>query len=86
MVEHERSALLCEPGSVESLTEQVGRMLEDRALAQRAAAQGLRNVEERFHPDAVARRTIEFYRRVPGMNRGPARSPGSAGAVPLNRA
>jgi glycosyltransferase involved in cell wall biosynthesis len=86
MVEHERSALLCVPGSVESLAEQIERMLEDRTLASRAAAQGLNNVEERFHPDAVARKTVAFYARVRGMNAGSARSSPRAGAVPLTRA
>jgi glycosyltransferase involved in cell wall biosynthesis len=85
MVEHERSALLCVPGSVESLAEQVERMLEDRTLASRAAAQGLKNVEERFHPDAVARKTVAFYARIRGMNVGSTRSSPRAGAVRLTR-
>jgi glycosyltransferase involved in cell wall biosynthesis len=83
MVEHERSALLCEPGSVPSLGAQIERMLEDRTLAQRLALQGLANVTERFGPEAVAERTLTYYRRVLGMKGLSAPSPGSRAPVPL---
>jgi glycosyltransferase involved in cell wall biosynthesis len=67
MVEHERSALMCEPGDAGSLAAQIDRMLGDRPLAERLAAQGLRNVQERYSPAVIAERTIALYRRVLGM-------------------
>jgi glycosyltransferase involved in cell wall biosynthesis len=85
MVEHERSALLCEPGDVSSLAAQVLRMLEDRPQAERLAIQGLRNVEERFHPRAVASQTLSYYRQVLGMSPWRSRSTAPGTAVPFSR-
>jgi glycosyltransferase involved in cell wall biosynthesis len=81
MVEHERSALLCEPGSVPSLAGQLERMLEDRTLAARLALQGVQNVRERFSPGAVANRTLDYYRRVLGMK--PSASLRPTGPAPV---
>jgi glycosyltransferase involved in cell wall biosynthesis len=81
MVEHERSALLCEPGSVPSLAGQLERMLEDRTLAARLALQGLQNVQERFSPGPVADRTLGYYGRVLGMKRSASLQP--AGPAPV---
>ena len=81
MVEHERSALLCNPSDPADLAEQIERMLDDRTLAERLARQGLRNVVERFHPATIASRTLSYYRRV--LQGQPARSaPGAAPAAP----
>lgn len=53
------TALLAEPGSVDSLTEQVGRMLSDRALAARLGENGRRHILMNMDEAVVARRTCD---------------------------
>jgi glycosyltransferase involved in cell wall biosynthesis len=57
------SGLLYEPGNVQALAAQLGRLRDDPALRDRLAAEG-RRVAERFAPERVARELEQVYRRV----------------------
>ena len=63
-IEHERNGLLFTSGKAEDLAEQVGRVLNDPALARRLGAQARRDVTDGHDPVQIARRTLELYRRV----------------------
>lgn len=64
IVIHERNGLKALPGHVNSLAEQIDRMLNDPALARRLAGEALREVRERYSWEGVARTTIDFYHSV----------------------
>src|SRR5205823_9137231 len=56
VIEHGRTGLLVEPGSVPELSAALERLLTDRALAARMGEAGRRTVQERFNwPQVVAR-------------------------------
>ncbi|MFT4252816.1 MAG: glycosyltransferase [Caulobacter sp.] len=75
---HEETALLAAPGSVESLTAQLRRMIDDRALASTLAENGRRHVLVNMSEQVVARRTCDVIERAA---RGGPRS-----GAPANRA
>jgi glycosyltransferase involved in cell wall biosynthesis len=64
LVEHERTGLLCDPRSADSMRTAVARLLHDRALAERLAQNARQEAEARFHPKAIATRHVEIYREV----------------------
>ncbi len=64
IVVHGENGLKALPGHVQSLTEQIDRLLTDRELADRLAATALRQVRERYSWQGVARSTLEFYSNV----------------------
>lgn len=63
-VQHEVNGLKALPGHVQSLAEQIDRLLSDRDLAARLAAEGLRQVRERYTWEKVAEATAEVYDSV----------------------
>ncbi|MEX2217570.1 MAG: glycosyltransferase family 4 protein [Phycisphaerales bacterium] len=64
LVEHERSALMCEPGDPQGLALQIERMLGDANLARRLGEEGFRDACTRYEPAAIAERTLGFYGKV----------------------
>jgi glycosyltransferase involved in cell wall biosynthesis len=68
VVEHERNGLLVELGDHEALAVAALRLLDEPALAQRLAAEGLADVERRYTWEAVAHRWAALYRRLAGVS------------------
>lgn len=64
IVQHGWNGLKALPGHVHSLAEQIDRLLTDRALARRLAAEGQRQARDRYSWQGVARATIDLYQRV----------------------
>jgi len=59
-----RTGLLAEPGDAEGLAQRIAELLEDRERAARLGAEAALDAERRFHPDVIARQTLEYYARV----------------------
>jgi|GEM_PF-362604 len=74
MVQHERNGLLARPGDPEDLANQILRLLQNRALAVQLGQQAAVDAKKRHHPDLIAQRTLDFYRRVIRQNPRGARS------------
>ena len=64
IVEHGRTGLLAESGSVESLRDALSRALADRKLAGELAANAVQVFRERHTIEAVAARMVAFYREL----------------------
>jgi len=64
IVQHEVNGLKALPGHVDSLAEQIERLLGDTAFARRLAEEGRRQVRERYSWDSVARSTLAVYTEV----------------------
>jgi len=64
IVEHGVNGLKAAPGDVQSLTEQIDRLLTDRNLAGRLASNAIRLVRERYSWEGVALATLDFYTNV----------------------
>ncbi len=64
LVEDRVTGLFCDPLDDASMAGAVAALLDDPALAATVAANGRRQAEDRFHPEAVARRHLEIYREV----------------------
>ncbi len=64
IVVHGKNGLKALPGNAQSLAEQLDRVLMDRALASRLAAEGRRQASERYSWSGVAAATTEVYREV----------------------
>jgi glycosyltransferase involved in cell wall biosynthesis len=64
IVRHEDNGLKALPGHAGSLAEQIDRLLTNRALAERLAANARREVEERYTWSGIARSTAELYTEV----------------------
>lgn len=62
-VEHDRTGLLVERGSVEALAEAMDALLADPARRRAMGEAGRRRVLERFRWEAIADRLLELYRR-----------------------
>lgn len=62
-VEHDRTGLLVERGSVEALTEALDALLADPARRRAMGEAGRRRVLERFRWETIADRLLELYRR-----------------------
>lgn len=58
------TGLLAEPGDPDDLAMKITKLLDHRELAARLGESAARDAERRFHPDVIARRTLEFYGRV----------------------
>ncbi len=61
MVRHGESGYLIDPHSPREIARRLGELLRDDALRQRMGATGRRIAEDRFHPDRVARLTLDVY-------------------------
>ncbi|MCC7205517.1 MAG: glycosyltransferase family 4 protein [Phycisphaeraceae bacterium] len=64
IVEHERNGLLCESGSVESLADEMGRLLDDVGLARELGSRALADALDRYSPERAAREHLAFYEAV----------------------
>lgn len=64
IIRHESNGLKAEPGDPLSLAEQIDRLLIDRPLARRLAAQGYRDVRDCYTWERVALQTETVYRQV----------------------
>lgn len=69
VVEPGRSALLAPPGQPEAFATQLGRLLDDRHIAQHLATRGRAIFEQRFRIEACADAMADLYRRVAAMRR-----------------
>jgi L-malate glycosyltransferase len=58
------TALLVQPGDSRALAESMARLLENRQLGARLAAQARQLVRERYAPEARTKRLVEIYRGV----------------------
>ncbi len=64
LVEDGQSALVVPPGDAEALAAAILRLLRDRALAVRLGRRAADECGRRYAPEAIARRTLAFYRKV----------------------
>jgi glycosyltransferase involved in cell wall biosynthesis len=74
LVEDGQSALVVPPGDAEALAVAILRLLRDRALAARLGRRAADECARRYAPEAIARRTLAFYRKV--LRGGPERDAG----------
>ncbi|MFO0959092.1 MAG: glycosyltransferase family 4 protein [Isosphaeraceae bacterium] len=81
IVEHGNTGLLCRPGNAEDMAAAILSLFDAPALAARLGANAAGVAERRFHPDAIARKMAEFYRRAISKEagRGRARAEGGIG-------
>jgi len=86
MVRDGETALLFPVGDVGACAEQVRRLLADDARRGAMSARIAEEARERFHPDAVAAKTVEVYRQVladaPAITNAPATRAGSPSSPP----
>jgi glycosyltransferase involved in cell wall biosynthesis len=68
MVRDGESGFLVDPNDTHDITGRLGQLLTDDALRARMGEASQRIALDRFHPDAVARRTREVYRRAVQTN------------------
>ena len=61
IVEHEKTGLVVDSGSLESFSSAALRLIEDRALAERLSAAASKAVREKFSVDAMVDATWEIY-------------------------
>ena len=71
-VSDEVNGLLCRPGDAEHMAAQVARLLSDANLAARLGRRAAQDAATCYHPDAIARKTADFYRSV--LSEGTARA------------
>ncbi|HUT61513.1 MAG TPA: glycosyltransferase family 4 protein, partial [Phycisphaerae bacterium] len=64
MIRHGHNGLLCRPADPADLGDRILMLLNDPDLAERLGQQAAKDCEERYHPDAIAEKTVAFYRRV----------------------
>ena len=64
IVEDGKTGILVEPGDVNALAEKMQLLLEDGELRQEMGQHGKQEAMKRFHPDVVARKTMEVYEKV----------------------
>jgi starch synthase len=64
LLEHGRTGYLVPPCDETALADAVVRLLRDRALRHRMGANGKRKIDTECSPDAVARQTLDVYRRA----------------------
>jgi len=66
MVRHGETGFLVDPNDARDIARHLGELLNDRNRIDAMGAEARRVARERFHPDVVARRTREVYRRASG--------------------
>ncbi len=64
IVEDYRNGLLCRAGDPAELAEKLKLLLKDSSLAARLGRQAAADCKENYHPERIARRTLDFYARV----------------------
>jgi len=68
LIEHEQNGLLVPPKDPAALAAAITRLIENRALAARLAAEGRRTVEERFSAKRMVEATLAIYQAVLGVD------------------
>lgn len=61
LIQHQRNGLLCRPAIAEELAERILLMLQHPEMAATLGEQAARDASSRYHPQTIARKTIEFY-------------------------
>jgi len=87
MVEDNKSGFLIEPADEPQIAERLTRLLGNAELRRSMAARSLEIAKERFHPAAVARKTMRVYQGIIDQRARksvPARQAGAA--VPIGKA
>ena len=64
VVTHGENGLLFEPGDLSAMSSAIASVMDDSSLRKRLVDAGRRTVEERFSWSAIARKTMDFYRKV----------------------
>ncbi|MBK8267408.1 MAG: glycosyltransferase family 4 protein [Planctomycetes bacterium] len=64
IIQHERNGLLCRPDDPQDLCEKILTLLENPQLAERLGHQAALDVQDRYHPDVIAQKTLDYYDRV----------------------
>lgn len=64
MIQHERNGLLCQPGNPDGLAQTILTLLRCPEIAAHLGQQASRDAERRYHPEAIAKQTLDFYRQV----------------------
>lgn len=64
IIQHERNGLLCRPDDPDDLADKILALMGNPELAARLGNQAAKDCEERYHPDVIAAKTIEFYQEV----------------------
>lgn len=64
MIQPDRNGLLCRPGDAEDLARKILVLLDNPACAAELGARSAADAELRYHPDKIARETLDFYGRV----------------------
>jgi glycosyltransferase involved in cell wall biosynthesis len=65
LVEPGVNGFLAPPGDAEALADAVARLLEDDELRQRLGAHARSRMEDRFSPEALAERVVDFWEGKP---------------------
>jgi len=74
MIREGESGYLIEPDDHDEIADRMARILTDCALRARMGQVGRSIAMERFHPDTVARKTVEVYRTLIDSGKGGVRS------------
>ena len=64
MVQEGQTGFLIDPESNEQIAERLARLLDSESLSRQMAETGRRVAVERFHPHAVAEKTMAVYRTI----------------------
>jgi glycosyltransferase involved in cell wall biosynthesis len=67
MVRHGESGYLVDPGDPGDIARRLGRIITDDGLRNRMSERSVEIARDRFHPEAVARRTREVYYEAAGL-------------------
>jgi len=66
MIEESRTGFLVDPESTEQIADRLARLLDSKELCHRMGEAAKQVAMERFHPEAVAEKTMAVYRKVCG--------------------
>jgi glycosyltransferase involved in cell wall biosynthesis len=64
MVKEGETGFLVDPEDCDALARRIAEILDDADLRARMSSAARRTAEARFHPDAIARKTVDVYRRL----------------------
>jgi glycosyltransferase involved in cell wall biosynthesis len=66
LVEEGKTGLFCDPLDARSMAEAIGKIFQNKSLAQEFAKRAKEEALARFRPEVIARRHVEIYREVLG--------------------
>ena len=64
LVKHEKTGLIFKSGSVESLTEQLEKLLKDPSLCDKYGIAAYKQMERLWNPQVAAKRVVEIYEAI----------------------